>query len=178
MELNILECFYNICMVNVRSMQLVDGILLILPTYLAQHLVMLKPTFQGWRWGTHWCANCVVSMDTCIGTMAVCRNVLFKFLLAYWRSLDLFYQLFTLVDFYIHREYTVYMMIFYCIYIRGEPKTWYGVPPTYAEDLERVMMESAPELFENQPDLIHHLVTIMSPNILMQHNIPVSNLRI
>lgn len=55
----------------------------------------------------------------------------------------------------------------------GEPKTWYGVPPTYAEDLEHVMMESAPELFENQPDLIHHLVTIMSPNILMQHNIPV-----
>ena len=31
--------------------------------------------------------------------------------------------------------------------IRGEPKTWYGVPPSYAEDLERVMMESAPELF-------------------------------
>lgn len=62
-------------------------------------------------------------------------------------------------------------------YVRGEPKTWYGVPPSYAEDLERVMMESAPELFENQPDLIHHLVTIMSPNILMEHNIPVSNLR-
>ena len=39
------------------------------------------------------------------------------------------------------------------------------------------MMESAPELFENQPDLIHHLVTIMSPNILMQHNIPVSNIK-
>lgn len=63
------------------------------------------------------------------------------------------------------------------ISIRGEPKTWYGVPPSYAEDLERVMMESAPELFENQPDLIHHLVTIMSPNILMEHNIPVSSLR-
>lgn len=51
------------------------------------------------------------------------------------------------------------------------------MPPSYAEELERVMMESAPELFENQPDLIHHLVTIMSPNILMQQNIPVSNER-
>lgn len=51
------------------------------------------------------------------------------------------------------------------------------MPPSYAEELERVMMESAPELFENQPDLIHHLVTIMSPNILMQQNIPVSNKR-
>ena len=59
---------------------------------------------------------------------------------------------------------------------RGEPKTWYGVPPSYAEDLERVMMESAPELFENQPDLIHHLVTIISPNILMENNIPVSQI--
>jgi len=60
---------------------------------------------------------------------------------------------------------------------RGEPKTWYGVPPSYAEDLERVMMESAPELFENQPDLIHHLVTILSPNILMENNIPVSQIQ-
>jgi len=48
------------------------------------------------------------------------------------------------------------------------------VPPSYAEDLERVMMESAPELFENQPDLMHHLVTIISPNILMENDIPVN----
>lgn len=104
--------------------------------------------------------------------MALCWNVLFKFLLAYRGSLDIFYQLFALVGFVIYHN--CFYDALHCV--RGEPKTWYGVPPSYAEDLERVMMESAPELFENQPDLIHHLVTIMSPNILMKHNIPVSNL--
>lgn len=58
---------------------------------------------------------------------------------------------------------------------RGEPKTWYGVPSAYAESLEAVMKEQAPELFENQPDLLHHLVTTLSPTILMKHGIPVSN---
>ena len=56
---------------------------------------------------------------------------------------------------------------------RGEPKTWYGVPSAYAESLEDVMKEQAPELFENQPDLLHHLVTTLSPTILMKHGIPV-----
>ena len=37
------------------------------------------------------------------------------------------------------------------------------------------MKEQAPELFENQPDLLHHLVTTLSPTILMKHGIPVSN---
>ena len=36
------------------------------------------------------------------------------------------------------------------------------------------MKEQAPELFENQPDLLHHLVTTLSPTILMKHGIPVS----
>lgn len=57
---------------------------------------------------------------------------------------------------------------------RGEPKTWYGVPPAYAESLEATMKDQAPELFENDPDLMHHLVTILSPSILMKHGIPVS----
>ena len=56
---------------------------------------------------------------------------------------------------------------------RGEPKTWYGVPSAYAESLEATMKEQAPELFENQPDLLHHLVTTLSPNILMKQGIPV-----
>ena len=58
--------------------------------------------------------------------------------------------------------------------LRGEPKTWYGVPTAYAESLEAVMKEQAPELFESQPDLLHHLVTTLSPSILMKHGIPVS----
>uniref|UniRef100_A0A671L0K0 [histone H3]-trimethyl-L-lysine(4) demethylase n=1 Tax=Sinocyclocheilus anshuiensis TaxID=1608454 RepID=A0A671L0K0_9TELE len=55
----------------------------------------------------------------------------------------------------------------------GEPKTWYGVPSSAAEKLEEVMKKLTPELFEFQPDLLHQLVTIMNPNILMSHGVPV-----
>ncbi|XP_032827560.2 lysine-specific demethylase 5C-like [Petromyzon marinus] len=55
----------------------------------------------------------------------------------------------------------------------GEPKTWYGVPSHAAEHLESVMRKLAPELFESQPDLLHQLVTIMNPNLLMSHGVPV-----
>uniref|UniRef100_A0A8C8SDB6 Lysine-specific demethylase 5A n=1 Tax=Pelusios castaneus TaxID=367368 RepID=A0A8C8SDB6_9SAUR len=55
----------------------------------------------------------------------------------------------------------------------GEPKTWYGVPSHAAEQLEEVMRELAPELFESQPDLLHQLVTIMNPNVLTEHGVPV-----
>uniref|UniRef100_H2RKM7 [histone H3]-trimethyl-L-lysine(4) demethylase n=1 Tax=Takifugu rubripes TaxID=31033 RepID=H2RKM7_TAKRU len=55
----------------------------------------------------------------------------------------------------------------------GEPKTWYGVPSVAAERLEDVMKKLTPELFEFQPDLLHQLVTIMNPNILMAHGVPV-----
>lgn len=43
-----------------------------------------------------------------------------------------------------------------------------------AERLEGVMKKLTPELFEYQPDLLHQLVTIMNPNILMSHGVPVS----
>ncbi|XP_033698583.1 lysine-specific demethylase 5B isoform X3 [Tursiops truncatus] len=55
----------------------------------------------------------------------------------------------------------------------GEPKTWYGVPGYAAEQLETVMKRLAPELFISQPDLLHQLVTIMNPNTLMTHEVPV-----
>lgn len=58
---------------------------------------------------------------------------------------------------------------------RGEPKTWYGAPGFAAEQLEDVMKKLAPELFESQPDLLHQLVTIMNPNTLMAHGVPVSH---
>uniref|UniRef100_A0A8C7J6K1 [histone H3]-trimethyl-L-lysine(4) demethylase n=1 Tax=Oncorhynchus kisutch TaxID=8019 RepID=A0A8C7J6K1_ONCKI len=54
----------------------------------------------------------------------------------------------------------------------GEPKTWYGAPGYAAEKLEGVMKKLAPELFESQPDLLHQLVTIMNPNTLMNHGVP------
>jgi len=50
----------------------------------------------------------------------------------------------------------------------GEPKTWYGVPQSHAENLESVIKTAAPELFEHHPDLLHHLVTLLSPNTLMK----------
>uniref|UniRef100_A0A8C7VB44 [histone H3]-trimethyl-L-lysine(4) demethylase n=1 Tax=Oncorhynchus mykiss TaxID=8022 RepID=A0A8C7VB44_ONCMY len=55
----------------------------------------------------------------------------------------------------------------------GEPKTWYGAPGYAAEKLEGVMKKLAPELFESQPDLLHQLVTIMNPNTLMNHGVPI-----
>ncbi|KAK9404648.1 lysine-specific demethylase 5B [Crotalus adamanteus] len=55
----------------------------------------------------------------------------------------------------------------------GEPKTWYGAPGYAAEQLEDVMKKLAPELFESQPDLLHQLVTIMNPNTLMSHGVPI-----
>ena len=60
--------------------------------------------------------------------------------------------------------------------IRGEPKTWYGVPGAKAELLEQCMRKNAPELFEQSPDLLHQLTTFMNPNILMAYGVPVSSL--
>ena len=40
----------------------------------------------------------------------------------------------------------------------GEPKTWYGVSSEQAELLEETMKQRAPDLFENQPDLLHQVL--------------------
>ena len=70
---------------------------------------------------------------------------------------------------------TILIFCFGIIYLRGEPKTWYGVPGSAAEEFEQAMKEQAPELFDAQPDLLHQLVTIMSPTLLMNHGVPVRN---
>jgi len=41
----------------------------------------------------------------------------------------------------------------------GEPKVWYGVPGIEAVKLEESMRKNLPKLFEEQPDLLHELVT-------------------
>ncbi len=66
------------------------------------------------------------------------------------------------------------MTVLLVVFPRGEPKTWYGVPSAYAESLEATMKEQAPELFEHHPDLMHDLVTTLSPTVLMKNGIPVS----
>lgn len=45
----------------------------------------------------------------------------------------------------------------------GETKTWYGVPAEDDHLLEETIRNAAPELFEQQPDLMFQLVTLMSP---------------
>lgn len=63
-------------------------------------------------------------------------------------------------------------VLFYPLY-RGEPKTWYGIPGDAAEEFEMAIKEAAPELFEEQPDLLHQLVTIINPNALTAKGVPV-----
>ena len=67
----------------------------------------------------------------------------------------------------------VFISMFICFCYRGEPKTWYGAGSQDAEALEAAMKKNAPELFENSPDLLHQLTTIMNPNILMKQGVNV-----
>ncbi|TVU18636.1 hypothetical protein EJB05_34744 [Eragrostis curvula] len=55
----------------------------------------------------------------------------------------------------------------------GEPKVWYGVPGAEAEKLEESMRKNLPKLFEEQPDLLHELVTQLSPSVLKSEGVPV-----
>ena len=42
----------------------------------------------------------------------------------------------------------------------------YGIAAKHAEKAEEIMRNSSKELFEGQPDLLHHIVTTMNPNVL------------
>ncbi|WVZ57785.1 hypothetical protein U9M48_008127 [Paspalum notatum var. saurae] len=55
----------------------------------------------------------------------------------------------------------------------GEPKIWYGVPGGEAVKLEESMRKNLPKLFEEQPDLLHELVTQLSPSVLKSEGVPV-----
>ncbi|CAI9759864.1 unnamed protein product [Fraxinus pennsylvanica] len=55
----------------------------------------------------------------------------------------------------------------------GAPKMWYGVPGSDALKLEAAMRKHLPDLFEEQPDLLHKLVTQLSPSILRSEGVPV-----
>nr|QEG03040.1 lysine-specific demethylase JMJ18-like isoform X1 [Cymbidium ensifolium] len=55
----------------------------------------------------------------------------------------------------------------------GDPKIWYGVPGNAAVKLEEAMRKHLPELFEEQPDLLHELVTQLSPSVLKSEGVPV-----
>ncbi|XWS16682.1 hypothetical protein CRYUN_Cryun34aG0111800 [Craigia yunnanensis] len=55
----------------------------------------------------------------------------------------------------------------------GDPKIWYGVPGNHASSLEAAMRKHLPDLFEEQPDLLHELVTQLSPSVLKAEGVPV-----
>ncbi|KAK8545478.1 hypothetical protein V6N13_066759 [Hibiscus sabdariffa] len=55
----------------------------------------------------------------------------------------------------------------------GAPKIWYGVPGKDASKLEDAMRKHLPDLFDEQPDLLHKLVTQLSPSILKSEGVPV-----
>lgn len=58
----------------------------------------------------------------------------------------------------------------YCHF--GNVKKWYGIPSLHADAFEKIMRASAPDLFRRQPDLLHQLVTLMSPCKLAEKGIP------
>ncbi|CAH1448629.1 unnamed protein product [Lactuca virosa] len=55
----------------------------------------------------------------------------------------------------------------------GDPKMWYGVPGSHANALEDAMRKHLPDLFKEQPDLLHQLVTQLSPKVLKSEGVPV-----
>lgn len=58
----------------------------------------------------------------------------------------------------------------YCHF--GNIKNWYGIPSAYADKFEQHMRSLAPDLFQRQPDLLHQLVTLISPSELVKIGIP------
>uniref|UniRef100_A0A182NZJ9 [histone H3]-trimethyl-L-lysine(9) demethylase n=1 Tax=Anopheles epiroticus TaxID=199890 RepID=A0A182NZJ9_9DIPT len=54
----------------------------------------------------------------------------------------------------------------------GAPKTWYAVPPEYGRKLEKIAKNSFPASHNACPAFLRHKMTLISPQILKQHNIP------
>ncbi|KAF9303124.1 hypothetical protein BGZ74_004319 [Mortierella antarctica] len=55
----------------------------------------------------------------------------------------------------------------------GDTKTWYGIPASDALKFENTMKQAVPELFEQQPDLLFQLVTMLSPERLVANGVKV-----
>uniref|UniRef100_A0A182TAY9 [histone H3]-trimethyl-L-lysine(9) demethylase n=1 Tax=Anopheles maculatus TaxID=74869 RepID=A0A182TAY9_9DIPT len=54
----------------------------------------------------------------------------------------------------------------------GAPKTWYAVPPEYGRKLEKLAKASFPASHNTCSAFLRHKMTLISPQILKQHNIP------
>ncbi|MCJ1475760.1 hypothetical protein MMC13_004424 [Lambiella insularis] len=55
----------------------------------------------------------------------------------------------------------------------GATKTWYGIPGADANRFEQAMRQAVPELFEQQPDLLFQLVTLLPPDQLKKAGVNV-----
>lgn len=55
----------------------------------------------------------------------------------------------------------------------GDTKTWYGIPSGSGQRFEDAMKEAVPELFEQQPDLLFQLVTLLQPHKLRRAQVEV-----
>lgn len=55
----------------------------------------------------------------------------------------------------------------------GAPKVWYGVPANASDAVEDAVRDALPHLLEDCPDLMHQLVTMLSPNEMVKRGVPV-----
>ncbi|MEW5303579.1 MAG: hypothetical protein WDW36_006258 [Sanguina aurantia] len=55
----------------------------------------------------------------------------------------------------------------------GAHKVWYSVPADAAEKFEAAMHDALPHLFQEDPQLLHRLVTMLAPSELMARGVPV-----
>eukprot|EP00798_Chlamydomonas_sp_ICE-L_P008179 gene8179-1435_t len=58
----------------------------------------------------------------------------------------------------------------------GAPKVWYGVPTNAWQAFEEAMLDALPHLFEEDPHLLHRMVTMLSPAQLKERGVPVYKL--
>ena len=58
----------------------------------------------------------------------------------------------------------------------GEPKIWYGIPPSGAEKFDATFAEMKPEMVAAHPDITHHITTQLNPNDLTARGVPIYRL--
>ncbi|EDW01194.1 probable lysine-specific demethylase 4A [Drosophila grimshawi] len=54
----------------------------------------------------------------------------------------------------------------------GAPKTWYAIPPKYGRRLEKLANETFVANYQDCNAYLRHKMTMISPKVLRQHNIP------
>lgn len=59
----------------------------------------------------------------------------------------------------------------------GQPKTWYAVPPQYSRQLEKLASDRFVASQRNCGAFLRHKTTLISPQVLKQHNIPYNKVR-